>query len=111
MIINYRFIAPDRRRYIVVVTMLFCTAILMASNCFAGISFVEPHSLPITFTGTVGDVRGIAKADFDVDGNLDVAVTGRGNVNGLPNNREFIAILQGNGDGSFQAPVFTLGGR
>jgi hypothetical protein len=43
----------------------------------------------------------LAAGDFNHDGNLDIAVT---NINGLTNSA-FVAVLLGNGDGTFQAPV------
>lgn len=50
----------------------------------------------------------VASGDFNGDGNLDLAQAGSGNVNtGFQ-----ISVSLGNGDGSFQAPVFyASGGR
>ena len=46
-------------------------------------------------------------ADFNGDGRLDVAVADSGDSNG---NGQGVSILMGNGDGTFQAPIFYPAG-
>lgn len=58
-------------------------------------------------TTTVGSTpRGLAIADFNHDGKLDIAVCG----NGFPGSSSGygVAVLLGNGNGTFQAPVYYI---
>ena len=56
----------------------------------------------LSFPAGEGPV-GLAVADFNGDGRLDVAVADGGDSNG---NGQGVSILMGNGDGTFQAPIF-----
>jgi len=51
----------------------------------------------------------LAVADFNGDGRLDVAVVDGGDVNNNGNGQD-VSILLGNGDGTFQAPIFYPAG-
>jgi hypothetical protein len=51
--------------------------------------------------GNFSDFSGLAAADFNGDGKLDLVVSHPGDVFG---NNSFISVLLGNGDGTFQAP-------
>jgi hypothetical protein len=70
---------------------------------------VVPGNGDSTF-GSPIDIRGLpsgyhdalAVGDFNGDGNLDVVVTTRAFRTGDPN---FVSVLSGNGDGTFQAPM------
>jgi uncharacterized repeat protein (TIGR01451 family) len=86
----------------------------IAPSVLADVSFVQTPSLPLAFTDDQGSVFGVARGDFNADGRLDVAVTGQGSVAASPlaASRDFVAVFAGNGDGSFQSPVFVdLGAR
>jgi len=86
----------------------FATLTLAAGAAGAAVSFVEPRALPLPVDGsTYAGVYAVAKGDFDGDGRLDVAVAGSGLVPGgdPQTEHDFAAVLLGNGDGTFQAPV------
>jgi hypothetical protein len=51
--------------------------------------------------GNFNDFTGLAAADFNRDGKLDLVVSHPGDVFG---NNSFVSVLLGNGDGTFQAP-------
>ncbi|MBI2807692.1 MAG: VCBS repeat-containing protein [Planctomycetes bacterium] len=71
--------------------------------------FVMPEMLPLTFpppNSNASGVFGVAKGDFNLDGNLDVATTV---YRDLPFNRQYwLTTMLGNGDGTFQDPVDIL---
>jgi len=69
----------------------------------AGLSFVEPLSLPLALTAS-GQIQGVAKGDFNRDGKLDLAVTYSTSPNSSTSPGQ-VAFLAGNGDGTFAAPV------
>ncbi len=73
------------------------------------VSFVEPRLLPAGVHAYLGAFFGVASADFDGDGNLDLAATGYGLVPLLSATvpREYVGVWLGNGDGTFQAPVYV----
>ena len=48
---------------------------------------------------TAGEPRGMAAADFDSDGSIDIVTTG--------NSPASVALLRNNGDGTFAAPSYT----
>jgi len=75
--------------------------------CWADVSFAEPRMLPGGYTTTGGSFYGVAVADLDRDGRLDVAATGYGIAPLLwtAEPREFVLVWLGNGDGTFQPPV------
>lgn len=54
---------------------------------------------PVSYPAGTGSGYFVATADFNGDGNLDIAVAEQAGANGV------IVILLGNGDGTFQAPV------
>ncbi|HEX5054451.1 MAG TPA: FG-GAP-like repeat-containing protein [Planctomycetota bacterium] len=56
--------------------------------------------LPPVVIGVGGNVHGLALLDADSDGHVDVLAT----------NSSFLVLLRGNGDGTFQPPVFFDGG-
>jgi hypothetical protein len=66
-----------------------------------------PYPAPLRFGAgliTVADRRSVAAGDLDGDGNLDLAVVGAGAGSD-------VALLFGNGDGTFRGPVRAGGGR
>jgi hypothetical protein len=70
---------------------------------------VSPGNGDGTFQGPIdtrglpnGEHEGVAVGDFNGDDNLDLVVTTRSVRAGYPN---FVSVLFGNGDGTFQAPV------
>ena len=70
------------------------TSVLIFSNNGAGnLSLIHTYPLPQTVPNSFPE---IVTADFSGDGNLDLAVTQDGGY----------SVLLGNGDGSFQLPVF-----
>jgi uncharacterized repeat protein (TIGR01451 family) len=68
--------------------VLFLSSICYGPSAFA-VDFADPVQYP------VGTPSGVVLADFDGDGNLDLAVTNGGAGN--------VSIFLGNGDGTFQA--------
>ena len=57
------------------------------------------------FSPGVGEPSGIGLADFNGDGNLDIAYITTGRIVGSPQPPSQLTILLGNGGSSFQAPV------
>lgn len=85
-------------------------AVLLAipATSTAGVAFVEPRALPVVVGGAMGGgFYGVARADFDRDGRLDVAASGSGRLAALDPaaDRDFVAVFLGNGDDTFQGPV------
>src|SRR5579862_1476928 len=68
---------------------------ILGNNGSGVLSLLHTYTLP-------GPANAIATADFNGDGNLDLVVAGG---TGTPQNWSY-TILLGNGDGSFQSPVF-----
>jgi uncharacterized repeat protein (TIGR01451 family) len=83
-------------------------ALLLPPTARAAGSFVEPEALPLVLIGNSDGIVGIAQADFNADAIVDVAVAGRGRVAALDpaQSHDFVAIMLGNGDGTFQGPVY-----
>src|SRR5881398_2834857 len=77
-----------RREKLFAVTLLLLSLIGYGPGVFA-VEFADPVQYP------VGTPSGVVLADFDGDGNLDLAVTNGGAGN--------VSIFLGNGDGTFQA--------
>jgi RHS repeat-associated protein len=65
--------------------------------------FAEPTTLVATQENSGRGGFGVARGDFDRDGNLDLAVTVFDRVAGVLGNR--LLVLLGNGDGTFQPPA------
>ncbi|PYL16782.1 MAG: hypothetical protein DME30_08565, partial [Verrucomicrobia bacterium] len=61
---------------------------------------------PITAASFVGGVTAAAIADFNGDGKPDIVVAAWGGSGDTGGNLNTVAILLGNADGTFQAPVF-----
>src|SRR5207244_11715957 len=80
--------------------LILCAARSAAAN---QVSFVEPSVLPITLPATGDGTGGIASADFNGDGIVDVALT-YGNPDPA-----YRGVRLNNGDGSFQIPIPTQG--
>lgn len=82
-------------------------ALALSGTAFAETSFVQTPSLPIEFVADQGSMFGVARGDFNGDGKLDVALTGRGRIAATAQTeaRDFIAVFTGNGDNTFQSPV------
>ncbi len=59
---------------------------------------------PATLIAGLGNQGGLAVADLNGDGNLDVVST-------YPLSGDYIEYALGNGDGTFQQPVFRFGGQ
>jgi hypothetical protein len=74
--------------------------VILLNNGTGSFSAVAPVILPNT-GGYLG-YGGLAAADFNGDGKLDLAVAGAGGVAG-------ILVALGNGDGTFKTPVFYPG--
>src|SRR5688572_11749728 len=60
-----------------------------------------PSFSPVTAYAAGADPRSVVSADFDLDGRLDLA---------LANSDHSPSVLLGNGDGTFRATGYTLGG-
>src|SRR6266850_5773715 len=61
---------------------------------------------PITVASFVGSVTAAAIGDLNGDGKPDIAVSAWGGSGDTGGNLNTVAILLGNGDGTFQPPVF-----
>src|SRR6267143_1625119 len=61
---------------------------------------------PITAASFVGSITAVAIGDFNGDGKPDIAVSAWGGSGDTGGNLNTVAILLGNGDGTFQPPVF-----
>ncbi len=73
-----------------------------------GPTFIEPlQVMAFNPSDTQAAVFGTAKADFDHDGKVDLAVTGNQNVPGIGTSA-FVAVLLGNGDGTFGSPTYLI---
>ena len=79
-----------RREKLFAVTLLLLSLIGYGPGVFA-VEFADPVQYP------VGTPSGVVLADFDGDGNLDLAVANGGSAN--------VSILLGKGDGTFQPAV------
>ncbi len=91
-------------RLVIVLIISFFTI----ASAQAGLSFVQPSSTPLVTTKSGTGVIGLATADFNGDGKPDLAVTYFDDLGS--GQQGFVAIMLGNGDGTFQAatPVYTL---
>jgi uncharacterized repeat protein (TIGR01451 family) len=74
----------------------------------AALSFIQPSPTPLVTVKVSGGAVGLATADFNGDGKPDLAVTFIDDVGA--GQQGFVAVMLGNGDGSFQAPapLYTL---
>lgn len=89
----------SRIRRIAIAPMVLCTCSLAAMGATeARVSFVESLAAPLAFPNGGGAIA-VAKADFDGDGNLDLAAPY------LVQNRGYVAVLLGTGRGTFLGPV------
>ena len=61
---------------------------------------------PITAASFVGGITAAAIADFNGDGKPDLAIAAWGGSGATGGNLQTLAIMLGNGDGTFAAPIF-----
>jgi hypothetical protein len=75
---------------------LACCVHVFAAAQSSGFAFVEPLKVPVSLPTTTGVVTGVCQGDFNGDGKPDMA------VGKWDNGQGYVAILLGNGDGTFQ---------
>jgi uncharacterized repeat protein (TIGR01451 family) len=92
-----------RGRGIVFVCLLLCS--LPAA---AGLSFVQAGPTPFSLARDGSGLIGLATADLNGDGKPDLVVTYYDNLGS--GNQGFVAVMLGNGDGTFKPPtvIYTL---
>jgi uncharacterized repeat protein (TIGR01451 family) len=84
----------------IIVLIFLCLQIAPAQ---AGLSFVQPLSTPLLSAHSGVGALGIAKADFNGDGKLDLAVTFYDDLGS--GQQGSVVVMLGNGDGTFGTPT------
>ncbi len=103
---------PNARQGVLVV-LLLAGLLLLPGIARAGIAFQSPTALPMDLTPLYAgaeavSIRGLAAADFDGDGHLDLAATADAASPFFE--RSAILLFRGFGDGTFAPPEVVAGG-